>query len=106
MRKSNNAGGVGNAYWYCNGYGTNKGCAYTMFNNFKGLKLQGIQTLPNVGRLAGPGGQPAGDWYAEILKVAFVGLLLESSVSDTNERVELSYGRVMVVENVPPVPAS
>ena len=36
-----------------------------MFNNFKGLKLQGITTLPNVGRPAGPGAQPANDWYAD-----------------------------------------
>ena len=41
------------------------GCAYTMFNNFKGLKLQGIQTLPGVGRLAGPGAIPADDWHED-----------------------------------------
>ena len=39
------------------------GCAYTMYNNFKGLKLHGIQTLPNVGRPAGPGAIPANDWH-------------------------------------------
>jgi hypothetical protein len=43
----------------------NKGCGYTMFNNFKGLKLQNIITLPGVTRPAGPGAQPAGDWYAD-----------------------------------------
>lgn len=43
----------------------NKGCAYSMFNNFKGLRLQGIATLPNVARPAGPGPLPAGDWYAD-----------------------------------------
>ncbi len=57
-------GGIGgNAWGGCpNG---NKGCAYTMFNNFKGLKLQNIITLPGVTRPAGPGAQPAGDWYAD-----------------------------------------
>lgn len=65
------AGGIGQNYWGCNvpGIGfpndTNKGCAYSMFNNFKGLKLQGIATLPGVARPAGPGAQPAGDWYAD-----------------------------------------
>ena len=43
----------------------NKGCAYAMFNIFKGFKLQGITTLPNVGRPAGPGAIPANDWYAD-----------------------------------------
>ena len=59
------AGGIGPNYNNCNGGGGNKGCAYAMFNNFKGLKLQGITTLPNVGRPAGPGAQPANDWYAD-----------------------------------------
>ena len=36
----------------------NFGCAYGMFNAFKGLKLHGITTLPNVNR-------PDKDWYAE-----------------------------------------
>lgn len=66
------AGGIGNNPWGC-GSGsnisypndTNKGCAYSMFNNFKGLKLQNIVTLPGVGRPAGPGAQPANDWYAD-----------------------------------------
>jgi len=43
----------------------NKGCAYAMFNIFKGLKLQGVTTLPGVSRPAGPGSQPAHDWYAD-----------------------------------------
>jgi hypothetical protein len=43
----------------------NKGCAYSMFNLFKGLKLAGVTTLPGVTRPAGPGAQPAGDWYAD-----------------------------------------
>jgi len=43
----------------------NKGCAYGMFNVFKGLKLYGVQTLPGVNRLAGPGTIPANDWYAD-----------------------------------------
>ena len=70
------AGGSGGNDWGCatNGIGvglgsgvngTNKGCAYTMYNNYKGLKLQGIVTLPGVTRGAGPGTQPAGDWYAD-----------------------------------------
>ncbi len=42
-----------------------KGCGYAMFNVFKGLKLQGITTLPNVARPAGPGAIPANDWYAD-----------------------------------------
>ncbi|MGB2714715.1 MAG: PASTA domain-containing protein [Vicinamibacterales bacterium] len=47
------------------GNGHNKGCAYAMFNVFKGLKLQGVTTLPNVTRPAGPGNIPASDWYAD-----------------------------------------
>lgn len=43
----------------------NFGCAYSMFNTFKGLKLQNIATLPGVTRPAGPGLIPAGDWYAD-----------------------------------------
>jgi beta-lactam-binding protein with PASTA domain len=51
----------------CTAIGTqhHKGCGYAMFNVFKGLKLQGITTLPNVARPAGPGNIPAGDWYAD-----------------------------------------
>ncbi len=59
------AGGIGGNYANCGGGGGNKGCGYAMFNNFKGLKLQGITTLPNVLRPAGPGSQPANDWYAD-----------------------------------------
>jgi len=44
---------------------TNKGCGYAMFNTFKGLRLYGIQTLPGIGRPAGPGPIPADDWYAD-----------------------------------------
>ena len=44
---------------------TNKGCGYSMFNVFKGLRLWGIQTLPGIGRPAGPGPIPADDWYAD-----------------------------------------
>jgi hypothetical protein len=64
----NGAGGIGQNYWTsCSGGSSaaNKSCAYSMFNNFKGLKLQGVVTLPNVARPAGPGAQPAGDWYAD-----------------------------------------
>jgi hypothetical protein len=64
------AGGIGQNDWGCAGpipypNDTNKGCAYSMYNNFKGLKLMGIATLPAVARPAGPGPQPAGDWYAD-----------------------------------------
>jgi hypothetical protein len=48
------------------GNGTyNKGCAYGMFNVFKGFKLYGIQTLAGVNRAAGPGLIPTNDWYAD-----------------------------------------
>ena len=62
------AGGIGGNVWGTCGPvagAAGKGCAYTMFNNFKGLKLMGINTLPGVTRPAGPGAQPAGDWYAD-----------------------------------------
>jgi hypothetical protein len=36
-----------------------------MYNNFKGLKLLGIQTLPSSTRPAGPGAIPASDWHEE-----------------------------------------
>ena len=49
----------------CGGNNQNKNCGYAMFNVFKGLKLLGVQTLPNVIRPAGPGGIPANDWYAD-----------------------------------------
>jgi hypothetical protein len=45
----------------------NKGCAYGMFNAFKGLKLYGVATLPGVNRAAGPGAIPANDWYADLV---------------------------------------
>jgi len=43
----------------------NKGCGYSMFNIFKGLKSYGINTLPGIGRPAGPAPIPADDWYAD-----------------------------------------
>lgn len=56
----------GDTNWGCQvGTQHNFGCAYSMFNTFKGLKLHGITTLPGVTRPAGPGAQPAGDWYAD-----------------------------------------
>ncbi|HVL70185.1 MAG TPA: Ig-like domain-containing protein [Vicinamibacterales bacterium] len=58
----NGGPGIGPNSW---GGPPNKGSAYSMFNNFKGLKLAGISTLPNVNRPAGPGSQPANDWYAD-----------------------------------------
>lgn len=63
----NGTSGIGGNNWWCGAAGNapNKGCAYSMFNNFKGLKLNGITTLPGVTRPAGPGTQPAGDWYAD-----------------------------------------
>jgi VCBS repeat-containing protein len=61
-----NSGRIGGDYtgWGC-GAIPNRGCGYAMFNNFKGLKLQGYITLPGVTRGAGPGAIPAQDWYAD-----------------------------------------
>ncbi|TPW12862.1 MAG: hypothetical protein FD127_2387, partial [Acidimicrobiaceae bacterium] len=56
--------GVDYVGWNCAAI-PNRGCAYAMFNNFKGLKLQGITSLPGVTRPAGPGSIPANDWYAD-----------------------------------------
>ncbi len=41
----------------------NKGCAYGMFNVFKGFRLFGIPTLAGVNRPAGPGPIPTDSWY-------------------------------------------
>jgi hypothetical protein len=55
----------------CGGNKMNKGCAYAMFNVFKGLRLLGVDLLSNVNRPAGsfdnPGGSvgAADDWYAD-----------------------------------------
>jgi hypothetical protein len=49
----------------CSGGTYNKGCAYGMFNVFKGFKLYNIQTLAGVNRPAGPGTIPSDDWYAD-----------------------------------------
>ncbi len=65
---NNRWGGSALAGDYTGSCGTglqNKGCAYAMFNVFKGFKLQGISTVSNVGRAAGPGTIPANDWYAD-----------------------------------------
>lgn len=43
----------------------NKGCAYGMYNVFKGFRLFGIPTLAGVNRPAGPGSIPSDDWYAD-----------------------------------------
>jgi PKD repeat protein len=52
--------------FHCTNGTINKGCAYGMFNAFKGLKLYGVTTLPGVGRPAGPGAIPANDWHADL----------------------------------------
>ena len=57
----------------------NKGCGYAMFNTFKGLRLYGINTLPGIGRPAGPGPIPADDWYAD-----YVDNLLANQHNPTN----------------------
>jgi hypothetical protein len=61
---------AGDAGWFCNVLlegvtQHNFGCAYSMFNIFKGLKLQGITTIDGSTRPAGPGPIPADDWYAD-----------------------------------------
>jgi hypothetical protein len=47
----------------------NKGCGYSMFNIFKGLKSYGVAALPGIGRPAGGAsgqdGTIADDWYAD-----------------------------------------
>ena len=58
---------------------TNKGCGYAMFNVFKGLRLYGVNTLPGIGRPAGPGPIPADDWYAD-----YVDNLLANQHNPTN----------------------
>lgn len=56
---------IGNDYASTCGFNKmNKGCSYAMFNVFKGLKLLGVTTLPNVNRPAGTIGDPD-DWYAD-----------------------------------------
>jgi hypothetical protein len=58
--------GIGGNSW---GNSDNPGSAYTMFNIFKGLKLHGITTLPDVNRsthawaFIGTGAED--DWYAD-----------------------------------------
>lgn len=62
----NGGPGIGQNPWLCGTSASpNKGCTYSMFNNFKGLKLQHVVTLPAVTRPAGPGTIPANDWYAD-----------------------------------------
>ena len=50
-----------------------------MFNIFKGLRLYGVNTLPGIGRPAGPGPIPADDWYAD-----YVDNLLANQHNPTN----------------------
>lgn len=58
--------GIGGSAW---GGPSNHGSGYAMFNNFKGLKLQGITTLPAVNRSTRPwaflGTGADDDWYAD-----------------------------------------
>lgn len=56
---------AGGQSFICGNSTYNKGCAYGMFNVFKGLKVYAVQTLPGVGRAAGPGAIVANDWYAD-----------------------------------------
>lgn len=71
--------GVGQSFACFSGGGQfNKGCAYGMFNVFKGFKLYGVETLDGVGRAAGPGSIPANDWYAD-----YVDWLLANQTSPT-----------------------
>lgn len=56
--------GLGQSF-ICQSFTYNKGCAYGMFNVFKGFKLYGVQTLAGVGRAAGPGLIQTDDWYAD-----------------------------------------
>jgi hypothetical protein len=58
----------------------NLGCSYMMYNVFKGLKLQGVTTLPGIGRPAGPGAILADDWYA-----AYVDFLVANQDSQTSQ---------------------
>ena len=63
---TNPVNGIGQSFACFSGGGQfNKGCAYGMFNVFKGFKLYGVETLAGVGRPAGPGSIPANDWYAD-----------------------------------------
>ena len=64
----------------CPGATYNKGCAYGMFNVFKGLGLYHVDTLPGVGRAAGPGTIPANDWYAD-----YVDWLLTNQTAPTTQ---------------------
>ncbi|MEJ2604646.1 MAG: Ig-like domain-containing protein [Gammaproteobacteria bacterium] len=48
-------------------YDNMHGCAYSMYNAFKGLRLVGTQTLPGVNRPAGPGTIAENDWYADLV---------------------------------------
>jgi hypothetical protein len=63
----------------CSGGLYNKGCAYGMYNVFKGFRLYGIETLAGVNRPAGPGPIPSNDWYAD-----YVDWLLANQTSPTS----------------------
>ncbi len=93
-----NTGRVGSDYnWGCAVAGSNnKGCAYSMFNAFKGLKLMGITTLPGVTRAAGPGAQPAGDWYADYQDW----LMAEPVVADQPDRRQLGHDGVLLLHDL------
>jgi hypothetical protein len=54
----------------------NKGCG----NVFKAFRLYGVETLPGVGRPAGPGTIPENDWYAD-----YVDWLLDNQTAPTSQ---------------------
>ena len=95
-------GGIGGNYANCGGGGGNKGCGYAMFNNFKGLKLQGITTLPNVLRPAGPGSQPASDWYADYQDW----LVIEPEFALHHRRRQLGRDGVLLLRQQEPLTAA
>jgi hypothetical protein len=65
----------------CGGVTTNnKGCAYAMFNVFKGLKLQGITSLPAVAAPPAQAHPAIADWYAE-----YVDFLVSTQTSPTTQ---------------------
>ncbi len=60
----NTLGFIAGSSFICGNSTYNKGCAYGMYNVFKGLKLYDVTTLPGIAVAAGPG-YGADDWYAD-----------------------------------------